>query len=112
MTMSKFYVVPEERLKDFIRAEKELCYARDSMFYSPSEEELEATADDLKEFFSVDCIDNQTSIDPAIMINSKPIHDDIFVDFADNNKSITQQATLPFNVVQQHSMQDMFKDKQ
>lgn len=107
--MSKFYIVPEERLKDFIRAEKELCYARDSMFYSPSEEELEATDDDLKKFPSVDCLDNQTSIDPAIMINSKPIHDDIFVDM---NKSITQQATLPFNVVQQHSMQDMFKDKQ
>ena len=109
--MSKFYIVPEERLKDFIRARKELCYAHDSMFYSPSEEELEATADDLKEFSSVDCIDNQTSIDPAIMINSKPIHDDIFVD---KDKFITQQASLPFSDVQQQGVvqQDMFKDKQ
>ena len=109
--MTKFYIVPEERLKEFISAKKELCYAHDSMFYSPSEEELEATDDDLKEFPSVDCLDNQTSIDPAIMINSKPIHDDIFVD---ENKFITHQVSLQFNEVQQQGMvqQDMFKDKQ
>lgn len=104
--MTKFYIVPEERLKDFIRARKELCYAHDSMLYTPSEEELEATEKDLKEFSSIDCIDNQTCVDPAIMINSKPVHDDIFVD-------ITQQASLPFNEVQQGMVQqDIFKDKQ
>lgn len=107
--MSKFYIVPEERLKDFIRARKELCYAHDSMLYKPSEEELEATEEDLKEFSSIDCIDNQTSVDPAIMINSKPVHDDIFVD----KNEFTQQASLPFNEVQQGMVQqDIFKDKQ
>lgn len=105
--MSKFYIVPEERLKDFIRARKELCYAHDSMLYSPSEEELEATEDDLKEFPCIDCLDNQTSVDPAIMINSKPIHDDIFVN---KEQFITQQTSLQFNDIQQQGM--IFKDKQ
>lgn len=107
--MSKFYVVPEERLKEFIMQDKyESFKANHPDWDCP---DIEVTEEDLKEFPSVDCIDNQTSIDPAITINNKPIHDDIFVD---KDKFITHQVSLQFNEIQQHSMiqQDMFKDKQ
>lgn len=47
------FIISEERLKSFIRHEKELRYAYDSVFYSPTNEELEATEDDLKEFTEI-----------------------------------------------------------
>lgn len=47
------YIISEERLKSFIRHEKELRYAYDSVFYSPSDEELEATEEDLAEFTEI-----------------------------------------------------------
>lgn len=49
----KHYIISEERLKSFIRHEKELSYAYDSVFYSPSNEELEATEEDLEEFTEI-----------------------------------------------------------
>lgn len=50
--MRKF-IISEERLKDFILAEKRLCWAYDSMFYCPSDEELEPTEEDLEEFTEI-----------------------------------------------------------
>lgn len=47
------YIISEERLKEFIRHERELAYAHDSMFYCPSDEELEPTEEDLKEFTEI-----------------------------------------------------------
>ena len=49
----KHYIISEERLKSFIRHEKELSYAYDSVFYRPSEKELEVTEDDLKPFTEI-----------------------------------------------------------
>jgi len=107
--MSKFYIVPEERLKEFIMQDKYESFKANHPDWDCSD--IEVTEEDLKEFPSVDCLDSQKSIDPTIMINSKPIHDDIFVD---ENEFITQQASLPFSDVQQQGVvqQDMFKDKQ
>lgn len=47
------FIISEERLKDFIRSEKRLCWAYDSMFYCPSDEELEPTEEDLEEFTEI-----------------------------------------------------------
>ena len=44
------FIISEERLKEFVRRERELSYAHDSMFYCPSDEELEPTEEDLKPF--------------------------------------------------------------
>ena len=49
----KHYIISEERLKSFIRHEKELNYAYGSVFYSPSNEELEATEEDLEELTEI-----------------------------------------------------------
>lgn len=47
------FIISEERLKEFIRRERELSYAHDSMFYCPSDEELEPTEEDLEEFTEI-----------------------------------------------------------
>ena len=47
------FIISEERLKQFIKHERELAYAHDSIFYCPSEEELEPTEDDLKSFAEI-----------------------------------------------------------
>lgn len=47
------FIISEERLKQFIKHERELAYAHDSMFYCPSEEELEPTEEDLKSFAEI-----------------------------------------------------------
>lgn len=47
------FIISEERLKKFIRRERELYYAHDSMFYCPSDEELEPTEEDLEEFTEI-----------------------------------------------------------
>lgn len=48
------YIISEERLKQFIKHERELCYVNAySVFYRPSEKELEVTDDDLKEFTEI-----------------------------------------------------------
>lgn len=47
------FIISEERLKEFIRRERELSYAHDSMLYCPSEEELEPTEEDLEEFTEI-----------------------------------------------------------
>lgn len=44
------YIISEERLKDFIRHERELFCAHECVFYSPSEKELEVTEENLKRF--------------------------------------------------------------
>lgn len=47
------FIISEERLKEFIRRERELSYAHDSMFYCPSDEELEPTEEELEEFTEI-----------------------------------------------------------
>lgn len=44
------YIISEERLKDFIRHERELFCAHECVFYSPSEKELEVTEENLKRY--------------------------------------------------------------
>ncbi len=51
--MSRYYIVPEERLKDFIRTIRELRYENDSRFYMPSDDDLEPTEEDLEEFTEI-----------------------------------------------------------
>lgn len=52
-TDMKQYIISEERLKSFIRHEKELRYAYDSVFDRPSDKELEPTENDLKPFTEI-----------------------------------------------------------
>ena len=48
------YIISEERLKQLIKHERELCYVKAySVFYRPSEKELEVTDDDLKAFTEI-----------------------------------------------------------
>lgn len=48
------YIISEERLKQLIKHERELCYVNAySVFYRPSEKELEVTDNDLKEFTEI-----------------------------------------------------------
>ena len=47
------FIISEERLKEFIRCERELSYAHESMLYCPSEEELEPTEEDFEEFTEI-----------------------------------------------------------
>ena len=47
------FIISEERLKEFIRRDRELSYAYESMLYCPSDEELEPTEEDLKEFTEI-----------------------------------------------------------
>lgn len=47
------YIISEERLKDFIRTSKLYGFACECVLYSPSEEELKVTDDDLKEFTEI-----------------------------------------------------------
>ena len=47
------YIISEERLKMLLKHEKQLCYAQECVLYSPSEEELKVTDDDLKEFTEI-----------------------------------------------------------
>lgn len=48
------YIISEERLKQLIKHERELCYVNAySVFYRPSEKELEVTDDDLKAFTEI-----------------------------------------------------------
>ena len=44
------FIISEERLKMLLKHEKQLYYAQECVLYSPSEEELKVTDDDLKEF--------------------------------------------------------------
>lgn len=46
----KYYVISENDLKYFIRTINELTYENDPRFYTPSDEDLEPTEDDLKEY--------------------------------------------------------------
>lgn len=48
------FIISEERLKQLLKHERELCYANAySVFYRPSEKELEVTEDDLKPFTEI-----------------------------------------------------------
>ncbi len=48
------FIISEERLKQLIKHERELGYVKAySVFYSPSEKELEITEDDLKPFTEI-----------------------------------------------------------
>lgn len=47
------FIISEEQLKEFIRCERELSYAHESMLYCPSDEELEPTEEDLEEFTEI-----------------------------------------------------------
>ena len=48
------FIILEERLKQLLKHERELCYANAySVFYRPSEKELEVTEDDLKPFTEI-----------------------------------------------------------
>lgn len=48
------FVISEERLKQLLKHERELCYANAySVFYRPSEKELEVTENDLKPFTEI-----------------------------------------------------------
>lgn len=48
------FIISEERLKMLLKHERELCYARTySVFYAPSNEELEVTEDDLKPYTEI-----------------------------------------------------------
>lgn len=50
----KYYIISEERLKQLIKHERELCYTNSySVFYRPPEKELEVTDDDLKAFTEI-----------------------------------------------------------
>lgn len=44
------FVISEEDLKDFIRTSKRYGFACECVLYSPSEEELEVTEENLKRF--------------------------------------------------------------
>lgn len=44
------FIISEEDLKDFIRTSKLYGFACECVFYSPSEEELEATEENLKRY--------------------------------------------------------------
>lgn len=46
----KYYIISEEELKYFIRTIGELTYENDSRFYMPSDDDLEPSEDDLKEY--------------------------------------------------------------
>lgn len=46
----KYYIISEEELKYFIRTISELTYDNDPRFYMPSDEDLEPSEDDLKEY--------------------------------------------------------------
>lgn len=48
--MMKYYVISEEELKYFIRTISELTYENDSRFYMLSDDDLEPSEDDLKEY--------------------------------------------------------------
>lgn len=51
--MRKF-IISEERLKQLLKHERKLFYANDySVFYRPSEKELEVTENDLKPFTEI-----------------------------------------------------------
>ena len=48
------FIISEERLKQLLKHERELCYANAySVFYRPSEKELEVTENDLKPFTEI-----------------------------------------------------------
>ena len=63
------YIISEERLKMLLKHEKQLCYAQECVLYSPSEEELKVTDDDLKEFTEI----KEHEFVPDIDFN--PVHD-------------------------------------
>lgn len=65
----KYYKISEEDLKGFIRTIRELSYENDPRFYTPSDEDLEPTEDDLKEYEEIK--DEMTDID--IDINNEKI---------------------------------------
>ena len=47
------FIISEEDLKGFIRTIRELRFANNSRFYTPSDEDLEPTEEDLKEFTEI-----------------------------------------------------------
>ena len=49
----RHFIISEEQLKDFIRTINELRFANDSRFYTPSDEDLEPTEEDLEEFTEI-----------------------------------------------------------
>lgn len=61
----KYYKISEEDLKNFIRTIRELTYENDPRFYTPSDEDLEPTEDDLKEYEEIkdEITDEITDID-------------------------------------------------
>ena len=64
------FIISEERLKQLLKHERELCYANAySVFYRPSEKELEVTENDLKPFTEI----KEHEFVPDIDFN--PVHD-------------------------------------
>ena len=105
--MTRYYVVPEDYLKKVINDSIML----NRMVGDPDADNYPHDIDEeLSKFGVIESSD--TVVDNAII--TKSVHDDIFVDFVDRERSITQQASLPFNDIQQQGViqQDVFKVKQ
>lgn len=101
--MSKFYIVPEDYLKKVINDSIML----NRVVGDPDADNYPHDVDEELAKFDVIESSADTVVDNAII--TKSVHDDIFVD----KNEFTQQASLPFNEVQQGMVQqDIFKDKQ
>lgn len=115
--MTKFYIVPEDYIKRLLKDSKMLECLDCSEYklikyesgYDEMLEEKRAYIDDCSELSKFGVIEScsDTVVDNAII--TKSVHDDIFVD----KNEFTQQASLPFNEVQQGMVQqDIFEDEQ
>lgn len=71
----KYYKISEEDLKGFIRTIRELTYENDPRFYTPSDEDLEPTEEDLKEYEEIkdETTDEMTDIDIDIHNEKIPV---------------------------------------
>lgn len=71
----KYYKISEDDLKNLLRTINELMYENDSRFYTPSDEDLEPTEDDLKEYEEIkdEMTDEITDIDVDIHHEKIPV---------------------------------------